>query len=662
MEKPKITGRSESLSKLELTLIAGSLATAASEFSERSCNDFSFPATPEHKAVGEAIVRHREPGYWSKDNTLADFLSEMAAQKERVVVYDDWAADYFADRCKRLASVIPVGELSAAELGIIEELLESSAEEHASWYGDGRADLDITLSPSAEHRSLMAAAIEHQASRGWKAKVVKLEKATGPISLPDFQVMRYLAARCKARAAVAGRMFTAGAPVEAPATSAQNVAEMGEGAVPVIQRDGIAPRFPQIKPYLKAYSQPFENWHSEEVPYLERYADGKGDTTLRYNSNVTLGFIYARQSLFRCSLALRWHAVQMALGGTTATGKEKNARIPSLETTEREFQKLVEGGEQIHMQIPPALNAQDFKKALEPGFQGKYPEQIDAEVSRAEFDIVRHLLFKGHTPENVQHTFLAWAPELAARKGKDAQAYVADTMQRAVADPEFQKWREDQQSAQAGAVALQHAVGKDWQAVWRRAVAYNYWSCRMAAHSGGSHDYWFDNVVNTAADCLVLGWEKEATGLFQQVREHLQQNRFSGIVNDKKHPTQYFLQRLVSDWQDWPRQSDGEPLFAALLAHWRTPESDAVAPLLLALCDHHTHQAAKKDVDPGAIYYPFETLAVLRLRVVHGLEIPPLEHPLMSTPLGALPEVTDPYTDELLERVLNQGRLEFQKL
>ena len=78
--------------------------------------------------------------------------------------------------------------------------------------------------------------------------------------------------------------------------------------------------------------------------------------------------------------------------------------------------------------------------------------------------------------------------------------------------------------------------------------------------------------------------------------------------------------------------------------------------------DRHTHQAVKKDADSGATYYPFETLAVLRLRVLHGLKNPPLDHTLISTPLGALPEVTEPYTDELLENVLKQARLEFHDL
>jgi hypothetical protein len=181
--------------------------------------------------------------------------------------------------------------------------------------------------------------------------------------------------------------------------------------------------------------------------------------------------------------------------------------------------------------------------------------------------LTRHLLLKDHAPEHVHQAFLALAPELAARKGKDAATYVADTLQRASADPLLHQWRQEKRSAQADAAALQRAIGKDWLALRRRSVAYDYWSCRMAAHSGRPYDYWFDNVVGTATDCLVLGWEKAAVTLFQQVRAHLKQDRFGGTLNDKKHPTQYFPLRLISDWQGWPRQSDGEPLFAALLAH-----------------------------------------------------------------------------------------------
>jgi hypothetical protein len=74
----------------------------------------------------------------------------------------------------------------------------------------------------------------------------------------------------------------------------------------------------------------------------------------------------------------------------------------------------------------------------------------------------------------------------------------------------------------------------------------------------------------------------------------------------------------------------GETLFAALLAQWQTPDADALAPLLLAACDRHTHQASKTDepLKSGDTYYPFEVLAVLRLRLQRGLTNPLLEHSL----------------------------------
>jgi hypothetical protein len=78
MEKAKPVARSDALSNRELALIADSLATAADEFADRSCNDFSFPANSENRAIGEAIARHRGPGDWGTDHTLAAFLSQIA--------------------------------------------------------------------------------------------------------------------------------------------------------------------------------------------------------------------------------------------------------------------------------------------------------------------------------------------------------------------------------------------------------------------------------------------------------------------------------------------------------------------------------------------------------------------------------------------------------
>ena len=663
MEKAKPVVRSDALSNRELALIADSLATAADQFADRSCNDFLFPVTPENRTIGEAIVRFQDPDYWTADNTLADFLASMRANNKWLFVYDNWAADYFAKLCKRLSTIAPAGPLSAAELTIAAQLLESSAEDHESWYEDQRADLDVTLSSTDEHRSLIAAAIEQQAPRGWQAKLAKLAKGSGTISLPDFQLMRYLAARCKAHAAVTQAVSVARILADPAAIQASGATPGTATAVPAIERTGIAPRFPQLNRYLKAYFQAFANWQTEQVPLLERYASGTAGATLAYAGGFTTEFATARQSLFQCSLAIRWHAVQTALGGAIAATDEKKTKVPALKATEREFVKLIEDGRHVHMQISPALNAGYFQEVREPDFDAFEAGRLDSEISRAEFDIVRHLLFKGHSPEHLQQAFLTFAPELAACKGEDAASYVANTIERAAADPTLREWREQHRSAGAGAVAFQRRIGKDWLAPLRRAVAYDYWSCRMAAHCGGDWNYPLNNIVGTATDCLVLGWENEASALFEQVRSHFRENRFKN-VNDKKNASQYFLVRLIAASQGLPRTGDGEPLFAALLAHWQTRDADALAPLLLALCDRHTHVAATSDgpLHLHDTYYPFEVLAVFRLRQLRGLSNPVLDHPLMSTPIGALPKVTEFYSDELLEGVVKQARLEYRHL
>jgi hypothetical protein len=198
--------------------------------------------------------------------------------------------------------------------------------------------------------------------------------------------------------------------------------------MPVIERAGIAPRFPQLERYLKAYFQPFANWQSEQLPLLQLYAAGKAGSTWVHNGKFTTEFVAARLGLHECSRALRWHAVQTALGGASEAVGEKKTKIPTPKATLREFADLIENGKHVHLQISPALNAQCFEDILEPEFDPAYAAKADAEISEAEFRIVHHLLLNGHATQHVQQVFLASAPQLAARKGQAAASYVAETM------------------------------------------------------------------------------------------------------------------------------------------------------------------------------------------------------------------------------------------
>jgi hypothetical protein len=79
------------------------------------------------------------------------------------------------------------------------------------------------------------------------------------------------------------------------------------------------------------------------------------------------------------------------------------------------------------------------------------------------------------------------------------------------------------------------------------------------------------------------------------------------------------------------------------------------------LCDlHATHSRSarrgRNDFVRGIgvmfVLFPVEILGILRLRRDVGLPNPSLDHPLMATPLGALPTRAEAAPDELLQRVL----------
>ena len=79
----------------------------------------------------------------------------------------------------------------------------------------------------------------------------------------------------------------------------------------------------------------------------------------------------------------------------------------------------------------------------------------------------------------------------------------------------------------------------------------------------------------------------------------------------------------------------------------------------LAACDLHTQIAMSgnfdSDIDTGWWFDPFEILLLLWLRRERNLANPVLDHPLMNTPLGKLPEraplFAEPVLDSLTARL-----------
>lgn len=222
-----------------------------------------------------------------------------------------------------------------------------------------------------------------------------------------------------------------------------------------------------------------------------------------------------------------------------------------------------------------------------------------------------------------------------------------------------------------------------WQPDWQRAAAYEYWAMRADFAFQARVDEMrraeqpprsaqllhLSYVGGHIGDLAALGWLERAVELASLVRHWLARDGFNDGGDDYGcRRTQHFVLRLMSSWQRWaeqtgPRCAFDEPVFNALIEHWHTRDAALIEHLLLAACDRHTHQARPDrgsrrvwfDLSTGDWDYdPFEVLAVMRLREQAGLAIPELDHPLMATPLAALPGRTAPYTDELLEAVVRR--------
>lgn len=117
------------------------------------------------------------------------------------------------------------------------------------------------------------------------------------------------------------------------------------------------------------------------------------------------------------------------------------------------------------------------------------------------------------------------------------------------------------------------------------------------------------------------------------------------------YPISHFMLRILADYLGEPahiQEGDAltEPVFNALFNVWREPDVDAVAQVSLAACDFHA-QPDKVGGEKPYSYdfgygdwhrFPIEILLLSKLRQLLDLPNPLLDHPLMNTALGRLPE------------------------
>jgi hypothetical protein len=394
---------------------------------------------------------------------------------------------------------------------------------------------------------------------------------------------------------------------------------------------GIAPRFPDLKRYLKSYTLGWKNWQDQELPNLERYGKGGGDS---YN------FRSAGGDLERAAMSLRWHAVQAAF---SQGAPKKKPRPTGLKACTREYERLRVRRKAPHIYI-------------------SYGD--DAETR--DWKIARHLMVLGFTAQEMEQTILA-SPRVGEMSEERARAYAAKIAGDTAKDPKVVEFIRQAGVAAKDFESFGKGVGDDWQSVWQRSVAYYYWACHIKTIT--KLGVWARNVA-TIANSLILGWHDYALSLSHRTRWAFENQGFS-MRRIPHQRTQYFVLRLINDWQGWgdqnnyPKQAFDEPLFNALLERWRSPNLEDISTLLLAACDRHTHESKhfsnkrSPDIASESMWYdPFEIHTVLYLRRLAGLENPALDHPLMATTLGPLPAVAPVYTDALLEAVVARARQE----
>lgn len=139
----------------------------------------------------------------------------------------------------------------------------------------------------------------------------------------------------------------------------------------------------------------------------------------------------------------------------------------------------------------------------------------------------------------------------------------------------------------------------------------------------------------------------------------------------RQYPVFTFMLALLADYLgEAPIEFIGKASESVALQHllkvWRDPSPENIRELCLAACDIHTHRcridSAKEFFEFNNLYlyeWPIAINLLFKLREKLGLQNPELDHPLMNSPLGKLPEVTpfeyDSLIFQVIERMKSQG-------
>lgn len=162
------------------------------------------------------------------------------------------------------------------------------------------------------------------------------------------------------------------------------------------------------------------------------------------------------------------------------------------------------------------------------------------------------------------------------------------------------------------------------------------------------------SAVATTALGVIIGCDEEA---FRLARLQVLAHRRGFCSAGEEEPIFLFMLRLLADYLkepplELPRAVLEEPIFLALFDLWRSPDPAALVDICLAACDEHTQRTRPGGTGVDFEFsngkwhcFPIEILLLFKLRELLGLANPLIDHPIMSTPVGRLPEQRTRFTD-----------------
>jgi hypothetical protein len=174
-------------------------------------------------------------------------------------------------------------------------------------------------------------------------------------------------------------------------------------------------------------------------------------------------------------------------------------------------------------------------------------------------------------------------------------------------------------------------------------------------------------------EAIATGDHACAHGLGRKVMANFQMHGGGDPLHFYSIPFQPFVFKLYLLWigEAFAFRNDiGRPLgpFQPIIDRWEKKEDFAKA--LLELCDYHCEQTfgdEKRGVNTSFSWWPYnvfpvEILAIQRIRRDLGLPCPPIDHPLLKSPLVKVPIALPIVSDNLLDRIKERARADFPEV